>query len=158
MTHTHETVMRPHAKNGGIAANKSHDKAVILFTFPLTGAAAKVPPSCLPPSPSPIMLISFRRPHVHNGEEAERGRREREERVRHATRRRIAQSQSHTPRRRGHAPPLSPPPDSSERAGISAARSCSYPSERERHPLFSIRGQSLTFEVFELNSRNGMRF
>ena len=31
---THETVMRPHAKNGGIAANKSHDKAVILFTFP----------------------------------------------------------------------------------------------------------------------------
>ena len=137
---THETVMRPHAKNGGIAANKSHDKAVILFTFPLTGAAAKVPPS-----PSPIMLISFRRPHVHNGEEAE-------ERVRHATRRRIAQSQSHTPRR-GHAPPpLSPPPDSSERAGISAARSCSYPSERERYPL---RGQSLTFE---LNSRNGMRF
>ena len=123
---THETVMRPHAKNGGIAANKSHDKAVILFTFPLTGAAAKVPSS-----PSPIMLISFRRPHVHNGEEAECGRRER---VRHATRRRIAQSQSHTPRR-GHAPPLSPPPDSSERAGISAARSCSYPSERERHPL-----------------------
>ena len=98
---THETVMRPHAKNGGIAANKSHDKAVILFTFPLTGAAPKVP---LPPSPSPIMLISFRRPHVHNGEEAECGRRER---VRHATRRRIAQSQSHTPRR-GHAPPLSP--------------------------------------------------
>ena len=78
--------MRPHAKNGGIAPNKSHDKAVILFTFPLTGAAAKVPSS-----PSPIMLISFRRPHVHNGEEAE-------ERVRHATRRRIAQSQSHTPR------------------------------------------------------------
>ena len=148
---THETVMRPHAKNGGIAANKSHDKAVILFTFPLTGAA-KVPL----PSPSPIMLISFRRPHVHNGEEAECGRRER---VRHATRRRIAQSQSHTPRR-GHAPPLSPPRRRTRASGPGSRRPDLALIRASASVIlsFSIRGQSLTFEVFELNSRNGMRF
>ena len=121
---THETVMRPHAKNGGIAANKSHDKAVILFTFPLTGAAAKVPP---PPSFADYAnLISPSTRSQWGGGGARKEREREREGVRHATRRRIAQSQSHTPRR-GHAPPLSPPPDSSERAGISAARSCSYP-------------------------------
>ena len=124
---TRETVMRPHAKNRGIAANKSHDKAVILFTFPLTGAA-KVPL----PSPSPIMLISFRRPHVHNGErpeEAQRGRRrERASPTRdQKTYRTIAESYA-TPRPRAAAFSAA----GLERAGRDLGRQILLLSERAR--------------------------
>ena len=106
MTHRRTTGMCRHAKNGGIAPNKRHDNAVIFFTFPQTLVRNWHPSSLPAPSPSFADYANLISPSTRSqwgGGGAERGRKERE-RVRHATIRRIAQSQSHTPRHASLSP------------------------------------------------------